>query len=189
MNHVAFFRNLNLGRPHCPSRAQFEEAFTLAGASQAASFLTNGTLVFAARSPAQARKIVAAASQTLAASCGLKEPAFLRPLDHLAALVRSDPFAGIDREQVYECCVSFLHSQAHWPASASPPESTRSESADGNVRVLSCTDGEVFSLSFKPGKTPGSPNALLEKRLGLPATTRAWNTVCRLVAKFGTTPE
>ncbi len=32
MQHVAFFRNLNLGRAHCPTRVQLEQAFLDAGA-------------------------------------------------------------------------------------------------------------------------------------------------------------
>jgi len=35
------------------------------------------------------------------------------------------------------------------------------------------------------GRSQGSPNAFLEKLLGLPTTTRAWNTVVRLVDKHG----
>ena len=42
MKHAAFFRNLNLGRPNCPTRAQFEAAFVAAGAGFASSLLTNG---------------------------------------------------------------------------------------------------------------------------------------------------
>jgi len=41
MKYAVFYRNLNLGRPRCPDRAQFE-----------AAFLTNGTLVFEARTRA-----------------------------------------------------------------------------------------------------------------------------------------
>ena len=41
----------------------------------------------------------------------------------------------------------------------------------------------VFSVVRVVGRSPGSPNAFLEKLLGLPATTRVWNTVVRLVDK------
>jgi uncharacterized protein (DUF1697 family) len=46
VKYAAFFRNLNLGRKNCPSKAQLEQAFLDAGAREASSFLTNGTLVF-----------------------------------------------------------------------------------------------------------------------------------------------
>ena len=44
--YAAFLRNVNLGRPNSPTRAQFEEAFLVSGALSAESFLVNGTLVF-----------------------------------------------------------------------------------------------------------------------------------------------
>ena len=46
MHYAAFLRNVNLGRPNSPTRAQFEAAFLASGAASAASFLVNGTLVF-----------------------------------------------------------------------------------------------------------------------------------------------
>lgn len=176
--YAVFFRNLNLGRPRCPNRSQFETAFAEAGGDAPSAFLTNGTLVFGARSEASARRIVTDARARLQETCGLTEPAFLRSLDALRALAACQPFAAIDPAGVYERCVSFLHPDARPPAL--PLESKR-----GDLRVLSCTPGEVFSVSLKLGKSPGSPNPLLEKRLGLPCTTRAWNTVVRLLARHG----
>jgi uncharacterized protein (DUF1697 family) len=177
MKYAAFFRNLNLGRPNCPSRAQFEKAFVAAGAESAASFLTNGTLVFAARNKTQARKVLALASEALHAECGLKEPAYFRDLGHLAELVALDPFAAVERSSVYEVCVSFLDPK-RITLPALPLVSRR-----GDVEVLRFTKGEALSVCRKIGNTPGSPNAFLEKLLGAPATTRAWNTVVRLVER------
>lgn len=177
MKHAVFFRNLNLGRPRCPTRAQFEAAFLGAGAESAASFLTNGTLVFEARHKTAARKVLAQACEALAVECGLREPAFLRSVDHLAGLVALDPFGAVDRGSVYEVCVSFLHPK-HIDLPALPLTAKRQD-----VEVLHATEGEAFSISRVVGNTPGSPNAFLEKLLGAPASTRAWNTVVRLVDK------
>ena len=177
MKHAAFFRNLNLGRPRCPTRAQFEAAFLAAGADAAASFLTNGTLVFEARNKTAARRVLAQASQIMAAECGLREPGFLRSVDHLAGLVASDPFAGVDRAGVYEVCITFLGAKR--PALPALPLVSKRE----DVEVLGATAGEAFSLSRVVGSTPGSPNAFLERLLGTPSSTRAWNTVVRLVDK------
>lgn len=179
MRYAAFFRNLNLGRANCPSRYQFEQAFLEAGAHEAASFLTNGTLVFAAGARASPQRLLQRASKLLEASCGLVEPGFARSLPELTRLLATEPFAAVDRSAVYECCVSFLHPDAQLPGTL-PLRSSR-----GDVEVLRFTQGEALSLSRKIGKSPGSPNAFLEKLLGLPATTRSWNTVIRLVGKYG----
>ncbi|WP_092358451.1 DUF1697 domain-containing protein [Collimonas sp. OK242] len=180
MKYAAFFRNLNLGRPNCPNRAQLEAAFISAGADTATSFLTNGTVVFVAGSNARAAKILSLARQTLQAECGLTEPAYIRSVDYLAELVALDPFAVVDREQVYECCVSFLHADSSITPASLPLESKRRD-----LEIFRCTSSEALSVSKKIGNSPGSPNAFLEKLLGLPATTRSWNTVLRLVRKHG----
>jgi uncharacterized protein (DUF1697 family) len=175
--YAAFFRNLNLGRLNCPTRTQLEAAFTAAGADGASSFLTNGTVVFAARSSCQAARILSLACQTLQTECGLKEPAYIRSLAALAELAALDPFAAIDPDQVYERCVSFLHADSITPATL-PLESKRRD-----VEILRFTASEALSVSRKIGNSPGSPNAFLERLLGLPATTRSWSTLMRLLQK------
>ena len=176
MKYAAFFRNVNLGRPNCPSKAQLEAAFVSAGAESAVSFLTNGTVVFAVAVGIEPHEVLAVAHRTLQVECGLKEPAYIRTVDYLAELVALDPFASVDRSAVHECCVSFLPHGIVLPAL--PLESRR-----GDVEVFRGTSAEALSLSRKVGNTPGSPNAFLEKLLGSPVTTRAWNTVVRLVQR------
>jgi uncharacterized protein (DUF1697 family) len=175
--YAAFFRNLNLGRPNCPNKGEFEAAFIAAGATSALSFLSNGTLVFATSSSARARNILARACALLADSCGLKEPAYIRSVAYLADLVTRDPFAAVAPGSVHECCVSFL------PVDSSSALLLPLESKRGDVRVLHGTGTEVFSVSLTVAKSPGSPNAFLEKWLGRPVTTRSWNTLCRLVRR------
>jgi uncharacterized protein (DUF1697 family) len=183
MRYAVFFRNLNLGRANCPSRRQFEQAFLDAGAQEAASFLTNGTLVFSARARASPQRLLQRASQLLEANCGLVEPGFIRSLPELVRLSALDPFAAVDRSTVYACCVSFLPPDVQLPGTL-PLITLPLMSSRGDVEVLRFTNGEALTLSRKIGKSPGSPNAFLEKLLSLPATTRSWNTVTRLVGKF-----
>ena len=177
MKYAAFFRNVNLGRPNCPTKVQLEAAFVSAGAESAVSFLTNGTIVFAVTASIEPHDVLAAAHWTLQAECGLREPAYIRAVDYLAGLVALDPFASVERSSVHECCVSFLPQSIALPVL--PLESRR-----GDVEVFRSTGTEALSLSRKVGNTPGSPNAFLEKLLGEPVTTRAWNTVVRLVQRY-----
>ncbi|SMC28286.1 Uncharacterized conserved protein, DUF1697 family [Andreprevotia lacus DSM 23236] len=178
MRHAAFFRNLNLGRTHAPNRTQFEAAFHDAGSDFAASFLTNGTMVFEAADATDAQALVERAIARLVAVCGLREPALVRDLPYLARLVASDPFADVDRATVYDCYATFMSPQVLIGAD------TPHRNAKGDVEVLRYTAGEALTLARQFGASPGSPNAFIEKQFGLPATTRAWNTVVRLVAKF-----
>ena len=180
MKHVAFFRNLNLGRPKCPTKAQFEAAFLDAGAATASSFLTNGTLVFEAPSQAAARQLVTAACQAMHECCGLVEPAFVRTVGQLARLVRQAPFDAVDAERVYARCITFLHPQARLRPQDLPIDTPR-----GDCHIFASTGREAFSTVQKNGNTVGNPNGVLEKLLQRPATSRNWNTVVRLLDKHG----
>jgi uncharacterized protein (DUF1697 family) len=177
VKYAALFRNLNLGRPNCPTKAQFEEAFVAAGAASASSFLTNGTMVFTAGSERRARKVFASACELLRGTCGLKEPGYVRTVEYLAELVARDPFCAVDSGSVYACCASFLLPRST-PLAGLPLESKRRD-----VLLLQSTGSEVLCVSLKIGNTPGSPNAFLENLLGSPVTTRNWNTIVRLVQR------
>ncbi|MFL6697711.1 MAG: DUF1697 domain-containing protein [Vitreoscilla sp.] len=176
--YAAFLRNVNLGRPLSPSREQLESAFLAAGADVAQSFQVNGTLVFTLAGGTRPRAVAARACAALAASCGMREPVFVRSVDELRALVQSDPFAGRVAEGRDACCISFLGAPRK-PLPALPLVTAR-----GDLELLRAEDTHVLSISRWVGASAGSPNAWLERQLGEPATTRNWRTVLRLVEKY-----
>jgi uncharacterized protein (DUF1697 family) len=177
--HAAFLRNVNLGRPGSPTRAQFEAAFLDAGATAAASFLENGTLVFATPPGTRPRAIARRACEALRATCAMREPVFVRSVAALAALVAERPFEGIALDAGDAHCVTFL------AATRRALPALPFANARGDVELLADTGAEVLSASRLRGASPGSPNALLERLLDAPATTRNWRTVVRLVDRFG----
>jgi len=181
VRYAAFLRNVNLGRPRSPTRAQFEAAFLESGAASAESFLVNGTLVFTLAPGARPRAVAQRACAVMRASCGLREPVFVRSVDELRALVASDPFAGQVAEGRDACCISFLGAPLR-RLPALPWVSAR-----GDLELLSAHDTHVLSVSRWVGRSAGSPNAWIERTLGEPATTRNWRTVVRLVEKYGQT--
>jgi uncharacterized protein (DUF1697 family) len=66
-----------------------------------------------------------------------------------------------------------------------PPFPVRQpDGADWQVQVIGLTGRFALSLHRRQGRTLVYPNAVVEKRLGVPATTRNWNTieaVCRVL--------
>jgi hypothetical protein len=91
--------------------------------------------------------------------------------------VRRAPFEAIDRSAAYEICVTFLDAKLALPLD--PPIENRKKDVVG----VAYTASEFLSVSYKLGASPGSPNVFVEKQFDRPATTRAWNTICRLVNK------
>jgi len=181
-SYAAFFRNVNLGRPHCPTRAQLEAAFLESGAASASSFLVNGTLVYACEPGERPRAVALRACAALRASCGLREPVFVRSVAVLGELVARRPFAGVVAEGRDTCCITFL--QSHKP----PLPATPCAAQRGAVEFIAFDGSEAFSVARLAGggrgSNIGSPNAVLERLLDAPATTRAWRTIERLVSKY-----
>ncbi len=177
MRFVAFFRNVNLGQGHSPTRGQLEAAFAAAAAHEARSFQTAGTVVFSAEHEPAAAAVIERARGVLLAQCGLPEPAYFAPLDHLADLVAADPFAVCDLSNVLDSNATFMSRPALAHLSL-PLRSPR-----GDVEVLRLTPYLALSVRRQIDGHVLSPTAFFEKLLGAPATTRSWGTILRLVSK------
>lgn len=177
--YAAFFRNVNLGRPRSPSRAQLEAAFLTAGATAVANVRSNGTVAFDAPDPAAARNVLEGATAELGSVCGLVEPGCVRPLAALKALPWATVYAAIEPGSVFEFTVSFS-------CSVEPPVlELPLASARGDALVLWAEGGDVLSVTRKVMAGPGSPNALLERATGTPYTSRTLGTVRLVLAKHG----
>lgn len=175
MRLVAFFRNLNLGQRLAPSRAQLEQAFLEGGATTAASFQTNGTVVFDAPSLRSGLKVVRLAGEQFHSRNGFAEPAFVRSWAHLVSLVERQPFATPSDPTFHAHAVTFLHAQAD------VDRELPLCNALNDVRVVAYTEGEMLCAAHRRGPLVGNPNVFAEKLFGLPATTRAWSTIERLL--------
>lgn len=171
---VAFYRSMNLGHAGSPDRATLQDALNDAGAHDARSFQTNGTVVFASSS-SEARKVVDRAAAALKKACGYDDAVFVRPLDSLATLLRRDPFKGARDERTYRETLTFFDSDARFDAPL-PWTNPR-----GDVDLLEVADGVAVGIIRKERGTAGSPTAEIEKRLDTAATTRTLGTVERLV--------
>lgn len=177
LKFAAFYRNTNLGRVGSPTRPQLEQAFLRCGATCAASFQVNGTLVFDAPSARSAQRIMLAASGILEAVAGLREPGCVRSLAALARLPWREVYAGVDPGSVHELTVSFACSEVD-SILALPQSSQRNDAV-----VLWLKGNNALSISRKVMSGPGSPNRLLERLTGAAFTSRSLGTIQRLLAR------
>lgn len=175
---VAFFRNVNLGQPGSPTRSELEAAFQQAGARTPHSFMSNGTLIFGVPSDDLAEPIAAGACEMLRNICGMVEPVFVRNLSLLAGYVAQDPFAEWHGEKISEYAITFFDVAAALPVQL-PIESERKD-----CLVFRVDAGDAFCVSREVNGKTGYPTPVIEKALGVPATTRSWTTILRLVKKY-----
>jgi hypothetical protein len=181
MRFVAFFRNVNLGQGINPTRPQLEAAFAEAGAPNASSFQTAGTVVFSAADEPAAEAAVAGARERLLALRGLREPAYVAPLAHLVELIRSNPFAGYDLAVAFDAGVTLM------PRDALARLSLPLASPRGGFEVVCLTPYLAPTVGPRTSVARENPTPFFEKLRGVPATTRGWGTIVRLVKKHSPT--
>jgi uncharacterized protein (DUF1697 family) len=162
--YVAFLRGV---MPTNAKMPELKRAFEEAGFTNVKTVLGSGNVVFDAKAAAEAtleRKAEAAMSACL----GRTFYTIVRPVDRLAALVASDPFASFERRPEAKCVVSFLR-EAHDPGLVLPPD------ADG-VRIGATTGREIFTAYLPNPKGPVFMS-MIGTLCGDVVTTRTWETV------------
>lgn len=179
MRFVAFVRNVNLGQPKSPTRAQLEDAFLQSGASTAVSFMSNGTLIYSVSNSQLAQKTANQARDILQNVCGMKEPVFVCSFQHLVELVDEDPFSSFNDPTITGQAISFFDPHLG-PMLTAPIASERKD-----CTIFRIGEGDALSILREVNGKTGYPTPVLEKALSSPVTTRSWTTILRLVKKHG----
>jgi uncharacterized protein (DUF1697 family) len=149
---------------------ELKGAFEAAGFTGVRTLLSSGNVVFEARAASAAaleKKIEGAMQKEL----GKSFLTIVRPIDALATMLASDPYAGIGLAPGSKRIVTFLRKAptAKW---ALPIE------RDG-ARILRIEGDMVFSAYVATPKGPVFMT-LIEKAFGKEQTTRTWQTVERI---------
>jgi hypothetical protein len=164
---VAFFRNLNLGqrRSHSPTRPQLLDAFARAGATRAANFQVNGTIVFEADGDAQA--LANETVRLLTPVCGYDDAVLVRPARWIL---------GLELDTGPSAEVSLFDGPDPFP------EPLPWVVPNAGLVVVRADAQHAVSLDDVE-KTSGATWAL-ERRLGVPVTSRGVPTMLRLQARL-----
>ncbi len=169
---VGFLRNVNQGQRGHPSTADILAAFADAGAPDAVTFQSNGTVVFRADDPAG---VVCDAARALEARTGLQRAACAIPLSEIERIVD----AHADQPDARRREVSFHAGRRIDPRDAGLAR----VAAHRRCRVVDAGEGWVVSVNEREGEGNATPT--IEEVTGEPATSRGLPTLVRLVARFG----
>ncbi|HLI74144.1 MAG TPA: DUF1697 domain-containing protein [Acidimicrobiales bacterium] len=169
--HVALVRGINVGGRALVSMAALRELFVEAGCSEVRTYIQSGNVVFTGRPPA--RSVANKVAARLHDDHRLDVTVILRSGRQLDAVVAKNPWGGRARD-LTKLHVTFL---------ATPPD---------KARVSATTDKTFSPDEFRIAGSevyvycPGGygrtkiNNTFFERSLGVPATTRNWNTVTTL---------
>lgn len=173
--YLAFLRGINVGGHGTVTMEDLRQAFSLAGCKNVRTYIQSGNVIFnssEAKQDALSRKI----EKTLKNELGLETLVLIRTSEEIIKLAKQDPFkdalAGADVKRY----VTFLYER---PQSA--PKLPMVSPKEG-LELFSIKNLEAFIISRQVRGKYGFPNNFVEKELGVPATTRNWNTVGKILA-------
>jgi uncharacterized protein (DUF1697 family) len=173
--YFAFLRGINVSGQKLIKMTDLTKIFTDAGFNNIKTFIQSGNIVFDARVK-DANAVEEKLEKVLAKSLGYPVEAFVKSAEELRQMVDMQPFAGFDDDSDVKKYVTFTRQKL--PASVKIPLL----SPTGDVELFRIAGNTIFSLAHpaKDGRY-GFPNGFIEKIFRIPATTRNWNTVCKMV--------
>jgi uncharacterized protein (DUF1697 family) len=176
--HIALLRGINVGGHNRLPMATLRELFVAAGASEVATYIQSGNVVFAA--PARlAGAIATEVRAAIEAELGLEIPLVVRTAAAFAKVARAHPFLDAVPEPKL-AMVGFLDRKPSASKRASFDPAARSPGDRVELR------GQEVYLGFPSGSGRSKLDAAwLDRSLGVTSTWRNWLTVEKLAQMVG----
>jgi uncharacterized protein (DUF1697 family) len=174
--YVAFLRGINAG-----NNAEMEDlrlVFKELGFHDVQTVISSGNVLFEV-DPTDVNSLERIIEEALDKRLSLKSAANLRTEEELMELVASNPFKDIEITPKTRLYVTFLRDK--------PGIRTKLplEQHKKGFAILSVSDKMVFSIvDLSEGTTPDLM-VVLDKQFGKRITTRSWNTIERVLRKWG----
>ena len=173
-SYVALLRAINVGGRNQIKMAALRKLFAAMGYGDAQTYIQSGNVVFqAAEAEQPLRQRI---EGEIAAAFGIPVTVALRTADEMARITLTSPYPPDGLAEGESLYVAVL---AESPASQGIERLLASETAPDEFRVVG---REVYLLYRRTMRDTKLTNALLEKRLGVPATSRNWRTMTTLAA-------
>ncbi|HWI64261.1 MAG TPA: DUF1697 domain-containing protein [Symbiobacteriaceae bacterium] len=170
---IALLRGINVGGHKLVKMAELKRTFEALGFSRVQTYIQSGNVVFeAAEDEASLRRRI---EQAIEAAFGFAVPTVLRTAQALEAIVADCPFPVDRLAEGEELYVALL---AEAPAQAGIDKLLASRSDTDECRLAG---REVYLLLRNGARETIFTNNFLEKKLGVPVTTRNWQTINKLV--------
>ena len=174
--YVAFVRAINVGGHASVRMTDLKDAFTAAGCKGVRTYIQSGNVIFEsadARSPAVFRNV----RKKLHGLAGDGSAVVFRSVRELERSVAKHPFADLTADPAVKLYVTFLSEKPRCTP-AFPFASSKEALEAVAIRNL-----DVFVVSRrKKTNFYGFPNNFIEKELGVPATSRNWSTLTKIIA-------
>jgi uncharacterized protein (DUF1697 family) len=173
--YIAFLRGINVGG-RSVTKQTLQAAFEDLGFTDVSTFKQSGNVIFQS-AETDPKALSSKIEEKLKTKLGYIVAVFIRTIEQLKNLVKSDPFKG-QPEAGTSFLVTFLPNPQSLPF---PLPTTIPKSA---AEVIAWADSEVFIVTHGGGEG-ALPNPFIESKLKIKATTRNLNVVRDIAVKFG----
>jgi uncharacterized protein (DUF1697 family) len=165
--YAAFLRGVS---PVNASMPKLVGAFEAAGFTGVKTFLASGNVAFDARAATEAA-LEKRAEAAMTKALGKAFFTIVRPVEHLRALLASDPYAKFRVGREAKRVVTFLRNE--------PEQRVALPVELDSARILALRGREAFTAYVPSAKGPVFMT-LIEKTFGKQQTTRTWDTVTKV---------
>jgi len=173
-NYIAFLRGINVSGKKVIKMENLNQIFISLGFVDIKTFIQSGNVVFSAKEsdPNLLSEVI---EENLFIKLGYKVTVLLRTKQEVENLIKQNPFKKYDNLGNVKYYVTFLRKKP-----VMLPE-LPIISPNKDIEVFKINNLDAFCIShFVKGRF-GFPNNYVEKVLGIPATTRNWTTVCKVI--------
>jgi uncharacterized protein (DUF1697 family) len=173
--YIAFLRGINVGGNKLIRMAALADAFRAAGFRNARTYIASGNVIFDSRGT-KVEVLEKKAEKKLRDVFGHEITVVILSVTELQKIIERQPFKRMRSNADVMLLVTFLK---HTRGSVKLPLESKTE----KLKVLEVENRAAFTIARRK-KTGwfGFPNNFIERELGVPATTRQWRTVEKVLA-------
>jgi uncharacterized protein (DUF1697 family) len=167
---ISLLRGINVGGQKSLPMETLRGIYTELGFTHVHTYVQSGNVVFDCQDQNRS-ELVRRIETQIELTCGFHVEVFIRQSDEIQRILTHNPFLTVRNEDPGKLHVSFYYQAPSEPilGKLTAPSGTTDEFALAEMTVyLFCPNGY--------GKTKLS-NSFFERKLGMPVTTRNWNTV------------
>ena len=171
--YIAFLRAINVGGTKIIKMEDLKRMFESFGLASVQTYIATGNVIFETKDSA---KLEAKLESQIEKALGYKVEIFLRTMEEAMEIAHNPPFTPQDNQTLH--VVLLRRNQPVEKKLEQELLSLRSEEDDFAVK-----GSEVYNLRYDRDRSIFS-NSFIEKILKTSATTRNWNTLCKIAEKY-----
>jgi uncharacterized protein (DUF1697 family) len=173
IRYVAFLRGVNVSGKKIIKMEYLKEVFFSFGFKNVSTFIQSGNVIFDS-DESDIHTLTNILEDNLLKTLGYKVQVIMRTFQELTDMVKSDPFKAFETIGNIKLYVTLLSAEPD-KAYELPMISTKND-----VEIFAVNKLDFFCISKLQNGSYGFPNLFVEKEFRIPATTRNWNTICKI---------